>query len=154
MKLNRSTNWIRIALLCLALALVVIVLTIPLLAKGISQIVGNPIGPEKLDIRPIPVPVPPEPLAINDPPVSETSSSSLASGSIPQPILVPTPPVSAVQITTASTEPQMPESSTRLAVQIVNSQEVIAISLMFIVLLSWIWLHRVPGFHSLNRKNA
>jgi hypothetical protein len=48
MKTNHSLNWIRIGLLRMALALVVILMTIPSLSKGISNIIDEPIGPEKL----------------------------------------------------------------------------------------------------------
>jgi hypothetical protein len=154
MKPNRSVNYIRIALSCLVLILALIWLVLPVLAIGIVQISGNPIQPEKLDIRPIPVPVPPEPLVGNEPPISATPSASLASGSVPQPIPVPTPPVSATQTAPLLAERQMPEASATVTVQIANPQEIIAMALMFVVLLIWLWLHRTPSLYALNRKNA
>ena len=154
MKPNRSINWIRVALLCLALALVFIVLTIPLLAKGISQIVGNTIEPEKLDIRPVPVPVPPLPLVIGNRPISATPSPLLDRPSALQPIAVPIAPVSGTAGAATLLERQMPESTYAMTVQIASRQEIIAMTLMFVGLLIWVWLHRIPGFHSLKRRSA
>ena len=155
MKINRSTNWIRIALACLALAFVVILLPILLLAKGISQIVGNPIEPEKLDIRPIPVPVPPTPLAINELPVSAIPAPSLSAIiPVPEAIPVPTSPASGPQTASSFAQASQSELSTTLAIPIVNWEGVIVIVLTFLFLLTSVWLHRLPGPHSFNRKNA
>jgi hypothetical protein len=109
MKTTRSTIYLGIMLLVLALS--IILLVIPVLAKGIQQVLDNPTGPEDFDLRPIPVPVPAPPLAANQPLVSVTPSpSQLAMGLVPQPIPVPTPPVSATQAAPALAS-QMPESS-------------------------------------------
>ena len=152
MKTNRSTNWIRIALWSLVLAFVVIFLMLPLLAKGITRVVDNPIEPEKLDIRPIPVPVPPTSWTNNEPPVITTSSPSFIDKPVPQAMPVPTPLVSATQ--TALVEQSMSASSIRMTVHITNQQEFLAMALVFVVLLIWIWLYRVPNFHSWNKESA
>jgi len=150
MKPNYAINRIRIALSYLALALAIILLSVPLLAKGIAEISGNPIQPEKLDVRPIPVPTPP--VSTNQPSVSKTLSSSLVSGLAPQPVPAPTPSVSVAQ--TALAESQMPEASASFTVHITNRQEFLAMALVFVVLLTWMWLHRAPSFQSLTKKSA
>jgi len=148
MKTTRSTIYLGIVLL--SLALLIIMLVIPVLAKGII----DPTQPEKLDLRPIPIPVPSPPLATNQPSILATSSMSLlAMGPLPQPISVPTPPVSATQTTPSLAENQMTQSST-VRVQIANRQEIISMGMMFVVLLIWMWLHRIPSFHSLHQENA
>ena len=155
MKTKHTTNWIRIALLCLALVLVVILLTIPLLAKGISQIVGNPREPEKLDLRPIPVPVPAPPLAANQPAVSATPFPSLlVMGLVPQPISVPTLSIQATQTAASLVERQMSESSPSVTVQLANRQDIIAMMLVAIMLLNLVWLHRLPSLHSSTKEKA
>jgi hypothetical protein len=151
MKPNRSINYIRIVLVCWALALLTILLILPGLAKGIS----DPIQPEKLDIRPIPVPVSTPPMAMNQPIVSVTPAPSLlAISPMPQPIPVPTPAAFATPPVPSLAERQMPELSTAMTIEIVNRQEMIAMALMLAALLIWIWLHRTPSFHSLRKENA
>ena len=153
MRTNQSTTWIRITFLCLALACVVILLTIPLLAKGISQLIGNPIEPEKLDIRPIPVPVPPLPLAINEPPSSATPVPSISSISpAPPPVPVPTAPVSAAPTASTSAQGSLFGSSTTLTFPSVNQEGWMAIALIFLVLLISVWLHGRLSLYTLNRK--
>ena len=153
MKINRSTNWIRIALGCLALAFVVILLTIPLLAKGISQIVGNPIEPEKLDIRPIPVPVPPTQLAIDELPVSAMPAPS-PSAIVPEPQAVPVPTAPALAAQTASSfqHASLSGSSTAWTIPMVSTEGVI-VALTFLLLLIAVRLHGLPGLHSLSKEN-
>lgn len=155
MKPSRSINWIRVALLCLALALVFIVLTIPLLAKGISQIVGSPIEPEKLDIRPIPVPVPPSPLAVNEPAASTISAPSLITDvPVSEAVPVPTPKMSAEQTASSFAQHSMPESAIALKIPMIHRQGVIVMAIALLILLIWVGLHRTPIVHSLDRKSA
>lgn len=155
MKTNRSTNWIRIALWSLALAFVAIFLTLPLLAKGISQIVGNPLEPEKLDIRPAPVPVPPEPLAINELPASAIPTPSLSViGPIPQAIPVPTSPVSGAQADSSLEYASQSGLSTAWTIPMVSTEGAIVIALTLLVLLISIGLYHMPGVRPLNRKNV
>lgn len=150
MKPNRSTNWIYIALSCLGLALLILLLVFPVLAKRIS----DPIQPEKLDVTPIPVPEPP--LVINKLAVSATSSMSpSASNLVPQPIPVPTPLVSATQSVSSLAEGRISKTATIVMVSAVGQPEFIAITLMFLILLIWIWLHRAPGsFHYLHKESV
>ncbi|SRR6266511_1063180 len=153
MKTTHLIHWIRIALLSLALALVVILLTIPLLAKAISQREGNPIEPEKLDIRPIPVPVPPSPLVSKASNASATSSPSLlTAAAAPRAIAVPTPPVS-TQKQASLVQPARWESSIVFTIPFVNRQGVM-MALIFLILLNWGWLHRTPHFPSLPKECA
>lgn len=154
MKTTHKTNWIRIAVLCLALTLVLILLTLPLLATAISQIVGDPIEPAKLDIRPIPVPVPPPPVAMNQPSASMILVSlALALGPVPQPISVPTSPPSATPTVPLLAERQTPEPSVAATIPVANQQGFLAMTLICILLLSFVWLHRLPGLHSLTKEN-
>jgi hypothetical protein len=152
MKTSRSSNWIRVVFWWLALALVVILLTIPLLAKGISLVTGHPKEPEKLDIRPIPVPVPPPPLASNESlasaaPAPEVSAIAL----VPAAIVVPTPSVS-VQTQAAVAQPSTVELSRASTIQIVNPQGAFVIALALLVLLFGLWFHRAPTLHSLHEE--
>ena len=152
MKTARSTIYLGITLL--VLALLIILLLIPVLAKGIQLVLDNPTRPENLDLRPIPVPVPAPPLVTNQSPTSVTPSPSiLAMGLMPQPISVPTPPISATQTAPALSERQMPESATSATVQIANRQDILAMMLVAIMLLSLVWLHRLPSLHSLTKEN-
>ena len=156
MKSNRSINWISIALGSLALTFVVIFLMLPLLAKGITQIVGNPIEPEKLDIRPIPVPVLPEQLAISEPAASGISSapSLIADVPVPKAAPVPTPAISAELTASSFAQHSMPESAIALKIPIINQQGVIVMVIALLVLLIWVGLHRIPIVRSLDRKSA
>lgn len=152
MKTTRSTIYLVLALLSLTLLMIWLIL--PVLAKGIQGAVDNSTGPEKLDLRPIPVPVPAPPLAANQPPSSATPARSiLAMGLMPQPISVPSPPLSATQTAPSLSERQMPESSIAITIQFANRQDIIAMTLVSIVLLSLVWLHRVPSLHSLTKEN-
>jgi hypothetical protein len=78
--------------------------------------------------------------------------NSVAMGLVPQTIPVPTPPVSATQAAPALAS-QMPESSSLITVQVNNREEIIAMTLVCIMLLSFVWLHRVPGLRSLTKEN-
>jgi hypothetical protein len=152
MKTTRSTIYLVLALLSLTLLMIWLIL--PVLAKGIQGAVDNSTGPEKLDLRPIPVPVPAPPVAANQPSTSVTPAPSLlAMGPMPQPIPVPTPLVSATQTALPLVDSQKPETSTSVTIQIVNRQDIIAMTLVSIVLLSLVWLHRVPSLHSLTKEN-
>jgi len=145
---------IRSIIVLAALALVISLLTLPLLAKGIAQLLDNSLQAERLDLRPIPVPVPAPPLAANQPAVSATPFPSLlAMGPLPQPIPVPTPPPSAMQTTPLLAEPQVPESSIAVTVQIADRQDFIAMTLICILLLSLVWLHQLPSLHSFTKEN-
>lgn len=155
MKPNRSINYIRIALSCLVLIPVLIWLGLPVLAMGIAQISGNPIQPEKLDIRPIPVPEPPEPVAGIEPLVSGAPSpSGLANDPVPQPIPVPLPSISATQTAPVLAERRIPESPTAVTVYFPGRQGIIAMVLMFIALISFVWSNRVSSLHPLIKGHA
>ena len=152
MKTNRSS--IDLGLTLLVLALLIILMVVPVLAKGIQWALDNPTQPEKLDLRPLPVPVPAPPLAANQPAVSATPLPSLlAMGPLPQPIPVPTPPISAIETAPLLAERQIPESSTAVMVQIANRQDIIAMTLICILLLSLVWLHQLPSLHSFTKEN-
>ena len=145
---------IRSIIVLAALALVISLLTLPLWAKGIAQLLDNSLQAERLDLRPIPVPVPAPPLAANQPAVSATPFPSLlAMGPLPQPIPVPTPPPSAMQTTPLLAEPQVPESSIAVTVQIADRQDFIAMTLICILLLSLVWLHQLPSLHSFTKAD-
>jgi hypothetical protein len=131
---------IRSIIVLAALALVISLLTLPLLAKGIAQLLDNSLQAERLDLRPIPVPVPAPALAANKPAVSATPFPSLlVMGLMPQLISVPTPSIQATQTAPSLVEIQMPESAT---------------SATAIMLLSLVWLHRLPSLHSLTKEKA
>jgi hypothetical protein len=145
---------IRSIIVLAALALVISLLTLPLLAKGIAQLLDNSLQAERLDLRPIPVPVPAPPLAANQPAVSATPFPSLlATGPLPQPIPVPTPAAFATPPVPSLAERQMPESSTAVTVQIANRQDILTMTLVAIMLLNLVWLHRLPSLHSLTKEN-
>lgn len=151
MKNNQPANWIRIALLCLALAFAIILVTIPLLAKVVSHITGSPVEPQKLDIRPIPVPVAPVSFVINDQPVSATPAPALAAiDAVP----IPTPSGSEAQTGSVLAQASPSGRSTRLPISLVNQRSILIVALICLVLLLSIWLHRMPNLHSLNGKSA
>ena len=153
MKTNLSTTRIGITFLCLALACVVILLTIPLLAKGISQIIGNPIEPEKLDIRPIPVPVPPPPVAINGLPSSATPAPSISAISpAPQAVPVPTAPLSAAPTASSVAQASLSGSSIASTFPVINQEGLMTITLTFLVLLILVWLYGRLSLYTLHRK--
>ena len=153
MKTNQSTTWICIIFLCLVVAAVIILLTIPLLAKGISHIIGNLIEPEKLDISPIPVPVPPPTLAISEPSSSATPTPSTSAISpVPQPIPVPTATVSGVLTGSSVDQVSLSESATALRFPVLNQEGFVAIVLIFLPLLISVCLQRGLSLHTLNRK--
>jgi hypothetical protein len=146
---------IRSIIVLAALALVISLLTLPLLAKGIAQLLDNSLQAERLDLGPIPVPVPAPALAANKPAVSATPFPSLlVMGLMPQLISVPTPSIQATQTAPSLVEIQMPESATSATVQIANRQDIIAMMLVAIMLLSLVWLHRLPSLHSLTKEKA
>lgn len=151
MKESRSSNRISIVFWFLALAVVVILLTIPLLAKGISLIISDPIEPEKLDIRPIPVPVPPPPLVSNQPLSSGTPNPSSVVVPLPVAIAVPKPPGS-VQAQAALAQPSTIELPTASTIKIINRQGVFLMAFALLVLLTWLWLQRTPNVHSLPKE--
>lgn len=153
MKTAHPTSWIRIALLWLTLTLVIILLTIPLLAKGISRVIGNPVEPEKLDIRPIPVPVPPAALMLDEPALSATPASFLVVV-VPEAISVPTPNVSAPQSDPSPAQTSISGSSATLKFSIVNLQHVIVLALTFLGLMISGRLHQTPGVQILRKENA
>jgi hypothetical protein len=152
MKTSRSSNWIPVVFWWLALALAVILLTIPLLAKGISLVTGHPKEPEKLDIRPIPVPVPPPPLAINESLASATPAPEVSAiALVPAAIAVPTP-FESVQMQAAVPQPSTVELSRASTIQIVNPQGAFMIVSALLVLLFWLWLHRTPTVRPLHKE--
>jgi len=154
MKTSRSSNWIRVVLWWLALALVVILLTIPLLAKGISLVTGRPNEPEKLDIRPIPVPVPPPPLAINESLASATPAPEVSAiAPVPVAIAVPTSSVS-VQAQAVVAQPSTVELSRASTIHIINPQGAFVMASGLLVLLVWLWFHRAQTVHSLHKECA
>lgn len=154
MKASRSSNWTRVVFWWLALALAVILLAIPLLAKGISLVTGDPIEPEKLDIRPIPVPVPPLPLAINESFASPTPAPELlAIALVPMAIAVPTPSRS-VRTQGAVAQPSTVELSSASTMQIVIPQGAFVMASALLLLLFWLWFHRAPTVHSLHKECA
>src|SRR5215216_2780179 len=115
MKTNRSSIYLGLTLL--VLALLIILLVIPVLAKGIQWALDNPTEPEKLDLGPLPIPVPAPPLVAKQSPSSATRSPSLlAMGPVPQSISVPTPPVSSAPTAPSLVERQIPESATSATV--------------------------------------
>jgi len=145
---------IRSIIVLAALALVISLLTLPLLAKGIAQLLDNSLQAERLDLRPIPVPVPAPPLAANQPAVSATPFPSLlVMGLVPQPISVPTPSIQATQTAPLLAESQMPDPSVAVTIPIANQQEVIAMTLVCIALLMFVGLHRMPSSNSLTKEN-
>lgn len=154
MKPNRSINWIRIFLSGLALALLIVLLTPPVLANGIAEMLDSPVESEKLDIRPIPVPEPEGPLAGNEPSAAATPSLLLVSDSISQPVPVPTPPLTAIPTATSLAESHASESFTAVKVQIVKQQALITMALLMVILFIWVWLHQASGFHSLKNESA
>lgn len=151
MKTNRFINLLRIALLCLALVLLVILMTIPVLAKEILHNGEQPIKPENFDIRPIPVPVPPQPLAKNEPKAAETPAP-------PRPAVVanpvPTPPEVGVKTVNNIAQNAPSRSSNGWMIPMVNGQTIVIVILSFTILWIFIWLHRMPCFHSLNGRSA
>lgn len=153
MKTSRSTNWIQLILLCLALTLLVILLTIPLLAKGISQIAGHPTEPEKLDIRSIPVPVPP-PVAINESQALATPSPKLSAVAIvPVAVAVPAPS-DLVQMQAARAEPSRVDVPSTSTIQLLNLNGVFVNASALLVLLISLWSYRAPKVHSLREECA
>jgi hypothetical protein len=143
----------RSILVLAVLALLIILLSVPVLAKGIAKLSGDAMQSEKLDIKPVPVPTPP--MAVNEPSISATPAPALSVISpMPQAIPVPTAPVSATQ-TASSFEPVSPSgSATVLMIPLVNREGFIVIALTFLVLLISVWIYRIPSFRSLNRKHA
>ena len=151
-KNDLSTNWIRIALLCIALALVVILMTIPLLAKWIWH---DPLPAEKLDISPIPVPVAPVELVLNQPSVTATPApSQSAVAPVVQAIPVPTPPTQVALPDSALTQNSTSGAAPRPSILVVTARGAIAGSLMFILLLLLMWWRRACSFRSLHQECA
>ena len=152
MKNHLSTNWIRIALLGISLVLVVILMTIPLLAQGIWH---DPLPPEKLDIRPIPVPVAPVELVLNQPSVTATPApSQSAVAPVVQAIPVPTPPTQVALPDSALTQNSTSGAAPRPSILVVTARGAIAGSLMFILLLLLMWWRRACSFRSLHQECA
>src|SRR5262249_39697570 len=134
-------------LVSVALGLLILLLAIPMLAKAIN----DPIGPEKLDVRPAPVPEPP--LTTNEPPVLVSPSSLSISDVVVQP--VPVPPISETQTAPSLTEPQTLDASANIIILAVSQSEFLTLILMFGVVLIWIWLRQTPSdFYSLRKENA
>lgn len=146
-----ANNKIRKAFLCLGLVFLLVFLTLPLLAKGISRISGDPIQPEKLDIRPVPVPEPP---LVNDEPPAALATPSAASAGAPVfvAVPVPTPPDSSVQLVSAPVSSARPGSAAGLPVQTINWQSALAVVLLFFVLLILAGLHRSLTIHTLQKE--
>ncbi len=154
MKTNHSIKWIHIGLVCLALALVVILMTIPLLAKAISQLEGNPIKPEQLDIRPIPVPVPPPPMVSNGPIATATPAPVVAGvAAMPKAIPVPiSPPVVITRTESLPAQSPSSESSILLSLPMIRLQTVL-ILMTFTSLFLLMWLHQAANIHPLGKRN-
>jgi hypothetical protein len=147
MKIN---HLFRIALLCLTFVLLVILMTIPLLAKEILHNGEQPIEPENFDIRPIPVPVPPQPFAMNEPKAMETPAPR-GPAVIANP--VPTPEVAAKTVNNIA-QNAPPELATSWIVSKINRQTIVIVILSFTIVWIFVWLHRMPLLYSSNGKNA
>ena len=154
MKNHLSTNWIRIALLCMALTIVVSLMIIPLLAKGIWH---DPLPPEKVDIRPIPVPVAPVELPLEEPSVTVTTTPVPSQSAV-------VPVVQAVPVPTPATQVTLPNSTVsqnstfgaapRPSIPVVTSRGAIAGSVMFILLLFLIGWRRASSFRYMHQECA
>lgn len=154
MKTNHTIHWIRIALLCMAMALILSLMTIPLLAKGIAYMSGNTLEPDKLDIRPIPAPRPPLPSPNAEPAIAATPAPPLAAAQLPQAIPVPTPPTQVMQPDSSLAQSTTSHSAPRPAIRVVTARGAIAGSLMFILLLLLMWWRRASSFRSLHQECA
>jgi hypothetical protein len=154
MKTNRSANLLRNAILCLALILLVNLMTIPLLVKGIAHAYGDPLDPKKLDIRPIPAPLPPLPLANNEPPITATPAPPLAAGQLPKAMPVPTPPTQVALPDSALAQNSLSGAAVRPSIPVVASRSAIANSVMFILLLFLIGWRRASSFRSMHQECA
>jgi hypothetical protein len=155
MKTNHQIHWIRIALLCMALAFVVILMTIPLLAKGISHVMGNPVEPEKLDIRPIPAPVTPVQFVLQEPSAKATpapSPSDLAP--VVQAVPVPTPLIVTAQTSSVLAQNLNSRSSSLSKLSMVRRPDVVFAALTLLILLILVRLQQTATISLLNRKNA
>src|SRR5262245_13211420 len=107
MKTSQLANLIRIGLLTMVLVLVIALITVPLWAKEISLIIGQPLEPEKMDIRPIPVPVAPL-VYVRDESISSATPAPLASAAVP---VVEAVPVPIPAMATESTNSQLAQHS-------------------------------------------
>ena len=152
MKMNHPIYWIRIVLLCMAIALIISLTAIPWLAKGIAHTHGDPLGPEKLDIQPLPAPRPPLPLANNEPLTTATPAPALALAPLPRAILVPTPPTQVALPDAALAQNPTSGAAPRPTIPVVTSQGAIAISMMSVLLMILIWWRRASSFRSMHQE--
>jgi hypothetical protein len=146
MKVNPLIYWIRVALLCILW--VVSLIAIPLLAKGVSHIMGDPIKSEQYDIGPIPVPMPPPPVVSNDPIATATPVPSLAN--VAEPVPVPTPTLT--QAASLPDEQHQSEPASLVKIPVGAPQAMIVIAVSFILIL--IVLYRRFIVHSVHQGCA
>jgi hypothetical protein len=94
----------------------------------------------------VPVPVPPTPLAINEPAKSAASAPSISAiAPVPQAVPVPTAPVSGPQPDSSFEHASLSGSSTAWTIPMVSTEGAIVIALTLLVLLISIGLYRMPG---------
>jgi hypothetical protein len=149
MKTARSV--IRLCIVLLTLILLTALLAVSVLAKGIARVKGNAMLPEKLDVRPVPVPAPPS-SAMNKPQALVTPSPSSAVASVPQPVPVPTPPASA-QTDLLPAQNSTSQAPALSMVAFVRSRGMIVLAVLFVVLIL-IWRQYTVSSHSLHQECA